>query len=158
MDVHHAAFAITTSLVPSKSIFFNIYDYFIFKALTTTIPWFSFFISPFNVLLLSQIIFCFVCTCNKTIQCEINIFYFFCSLGTLDSCIIIKQMHNRVAHFCDEMMFFSQVPFIQMHIMIKISLDLLIGTWIKINNFIMKRTKWLFIDKNSFASSNELLK
>jgi hypothetical protein len=37
MDVDHAALAITMSLVPSKSILFNIYDFFIFKAPTTTI-------------------------------------------------------------------------------------------------------------------------
>jgi hypothetical protein len=35
--------------------------------------------------------------------------------------------------------FFSWVPFIQMHIMINISLDLLIGTLIYTNNLIMKR-------------------
>jgi hypothetical protein len=34
-----------------------------------------------------------------------------------------------------------------MHMVINISLDVLIGTWIEINNFIMKRTMWLFIDK-----------
>ncbi len=32
---------------------------------------------------------------------------------------------------------------------INISLDLVIGTWIKINNFIMKRIVWLFIDKKT---------
>ncbi len=43
--------------------------------------------------------------------------------------------------------------------MIKISLDLLIGTWTYTNNFIMKRNMWLFIDKkNSFVNSNGLLK
>jgi hypothetical protein len=31
--------------------------------------------------------------------------------------------------------------------MINISLDLLIETWIKINNFIIKWIMWLFIDK-----------
>jgi hypothetical protein len=41
---------------------------------------------------------------------------------------------------------FSWVPFIQMHMVINISLDLLIGTWIYINNFIMKTIMWLFID------------
>jgi hypothetical protein len=35
-------------------------------------------------------------------------------------------------------MFFPYVPFIQMHVVINIFLDLLIGTWTKINNFIMK--------------------
>jgi hypothetical protein len=34
-----------------------------------------------------------------------------------------------------------------MHMLINISLDLLIGDWIKINNFIMKRIVWLFSDK-----------
>jgi len=34
-----------------------------------------------------------------------------------------------------------------MLVMINISLDLLIGTWIQTNNFIMKRTVWLFIVK-----------
>ncbi len=52
-----------------------------------------------------------------------------------------------MVHFCDETMFFPYVPFIQMLVVINISLDLLIGTWIKTNNFIMKRTMWLFIDK-----------
>jgi uncharacterized protein (DUF2062 family) len=48
------------------------------------------------------------------------------------------------------MMFFSWIPFIQMHMVINISLDLLIGTWIQ-NNFIMiimKKIVWLFIDTN----------
>jgi hypothetical protein len=44
-------------------------------------------------------------------------------------------------------MFFPWIPFIQMLVVINISLDLLIGTWISIKNFIMKRTVWLFIDK-----------
>jgi hypothetical protein len=35
--------------------------------------------------------------------------------------------------------FFPWVPFIKMHMVIKVSLDLLIGTWILINNSIMKR-------------------
>jgi hypothetical protein len=39
-------------------------------------------------------------------------------------------MHNQVSHYCDEMVFFSSVPFIQMHMVINISLNLLIGTWI----------------------------
>jgi len=56
-------------------------------------------------------------------------------------------MQAMVFHFCDETMFFPWVPFIQMHIMINIFLDLLIGIWIKINNFIMKKAMWLFIDK-----------
>jgi hypothetical protein len=37
-------------------------------------------------------------------------------------------------------------------------LDLLIGTWIYTKKFIMKRIVWLFIDKNSFISSNRFLK
>jgi hypothetical protein len=57
-------------------------------------------------------------------------------------------MHGMVAHFCDEMVFFPWVPFIQLHMVINISLDLLIGTWIHINNFIMKKIVWLSIDKN----------
>ncbi len=56
-------------------------------------------------------------------------------------------MQAMVVHFCDETMFFPWVPFIQMHIVINIFLDLLIGIWIKINNFIMKKAMWLFIDK-----------
>jgi hypothetical protein len=42
--------------------------------------------------------------------------------------------------------------------MINISLDLLIGIWIKTNNFIMKRTMWLFIDKFFFVNSKGFLK
>jgi uncharacterized protein (DUF2062 family) len=59
-------------------------------------------------------------------------------------------MHNRVFHHCDKMMFFSWIPFIQMHMVINISLDLLIGTWIQSNfiMIIMKKIAWLFIDKN----------
>jgi hypothetical protein len=36
-------------------------------------------------------------------------------------------MQPKVAHFCDEMVFFPWVPFIQMHIVINISTNLLIG-------------------------------
>jgi hypothetical protein len=60
--------------------------------------------------------------------------------------------------FCGKTMFFPWVPFIQMHVMINVSFDILIGTWIQINNFIIERTSWLFINKNSFVSSNGLLK
>jgi hypothetical protein len=67
-------------------------------------------------------------------------------------------MQTTVAHFCDEMVFFPWVPFIQMHAVINISLDLMIGTWIYTTNFIMKRIMWLFIEKNSFVNSNGLLK
>ncbi len=35
--------------------------------------------------------------------------------------------------------FFPGVLFIQMLVVINISLDLLIGTWIETNNFVMKR-------------------
>jgi hypothetical protein len=64
-----------------------------------------------------------------------------------------------MADFCDKMMFFPWVPIIQMHIMINIPLNLLIETWIKINNFIIKWIVWLFIDKkNSFVSNNGFLK
>jgi hypothetical protein len=38
-------------------------------------------------------------------------------------------MQVMVVHFCDETMFFSWVPFIQMHMVINISLDLLIWTY-----------------------------
>jgi hypothetical protein len=54
-------------------------------------------------------------------------------------------MQATVAHFHDKMMFSPQVPFIQMHMVIDISTDLLIGIWIYINNFIMKKFVWLFI-------------
>jgi hypothetical protein len=56
-------------------------------------------------------------------------------------------MQAMVAHFCDETMFFPWVPFIEMHMMINISIDLLIGIWIKTNNFIMKKFMCLFLDK-----------
>jgi hypothetical protein len=49
--------------------------------------------------------------------------------------------------FVTKQCFFPWVRFIQMHMVINISLDLLIGIWIDANNFIMKRTMWLFIDK-----------
>jgi hypothetical protein len=39
-------------------------------------------------------------------------------------------MHNQISHYYDKTMFFSWVPYIQMHMVINISLDLLIGTWI----------------------------
>jgi hypothetical protein len=68
-------------------------------------------------------------------------------------------MQVMVAHFFDEMVFFPWVPFIQMHKAINISLDLLIETWIKINNFIMKIIVWLFIDKTiHFVNGNGFLK
>jgi hypothetical protein len=38
-------------------------------------------------------------------------------------------MHNQVAHYYNEMVFFLWAPFIQMHMVINIFLDLLIGTW-----------------------------
>jgi hypothetical protein len=53
-----------------------------------------------------------------------------------------------MVHFCDETMFYPWVPFIQMLVVINTSLDLIIEIWIKINNYIMKRIVWLFIDKN----------
>jgi hypothetical protein len=56
-------------------------------------------------------------------------------------------MQIMVAHFCDETMLFPWVPLIQMFVVINISLDILIQTWISINNFIMKRIAGLFIDK-----------
>jgi hypothetical protein len=39
-------------------------------------------------------------------------------------------MQAMMAHFCDEMVFFPWVPFIEMHVVNNISLDLLIETWI----------------------------
>jgi hypothetical protein len=39
-------------------------------------------------------------------------------------------MQVMVAHFCDETLFFPWVPFIQMQMVINISIDLLIRTWI----------------------------
>jgi hypothetical protein len=39
-------------------------------------------------------------------------------------------MQAIVVRFCNETMFFLWVPFIQMHMMINISLDLLIEIWI----------------------------
>jgi hypothetical protein len=53
-----------------------------------------------------------------------------------------------MVHFCDKTMFSPWVPFIQMLVVINTSLDLIIEIWIKINNYIMKRIVWLFIDKN----------
>jgi hypothetical protein len=58
-------------------------------------------------------------------------------------------MHNQMVHFCDEMVFFPYVHFIQMHMVISIFLNILIGTKIQTNNFIMKRIMWLFIDKKT---------
>jgi hypothetical protein len=55
-------------------------------------------------------------------------------------------MQVTVVDFCDETMFFPWVPFIQMHMVINISLNLVIRTWMKINKFIMKRIMWLSID------------
>jgi hypothetical protein len=52
-----------------------------------------------------------------------------------------------MAQFC----FFPYVPFIQMHMVINRSLNLLIGTWIKTNNFIMKIIIWLFINNKIHA-------
>jgi hypothetical protein len=42
-------------------------------------------------------------------------------------------MQALMAHFCDETMFFPWVPFIQMHVMINMSLDLLIGPRLRIS-------------------------
>jgi hypothetical protein len=44
-------------------------------------------------------------------------------------------MHGMVVHFGDKTMFFPWVLFIQMHIVINIFLDLLIGTSIQTNFF-----------------------
>jgi hypothetical protein len=38
-----------------------------------------------------------------------------------------------------------------MHMVINISLNLLIGTWISTNNFIMKRIMQLFIDEKNIC-------
>jgi hypothetical protein len=68
-------------------------------------------------------------------------------------------MQATMVHFCDKMVFFPWVPFIQMYMVTNISLDLLIGPWVYINNLIVKRIVWSFIDKkNSFFSINGLLK
>ncbi len=67
-------------------------------------------------------------------------------------------MQATMAHLCDKTVFFPWVPFIQMHMVINISLDLPIWTWIQTNNFIMKKTMWLFIDRNSFVRSNGFFK
>jgi len=61
--------------------------------------------------------------------------------------IFIRWMQDWAFHYCDKTMFFSWVPFIQMYTMINNFFNLLIETWIKINNFIMKTTMWSFIDK-----------
>jgi len=45
-----------------------------------------------------------------------------------------------------------------MLVVIDISLDLLIETWIWTNKFIMKSNVWLLIDYYYFISNNELLK
>ncbi len=62
-------------------------------------------------------------------------------------------MHKFVAHFHDILVFFSWVPFIQMHMGINMSLNILIGTLIYTKNFIMmfimKINVWLFIDKKT---------
>jgi len=55
-------------------------------------------------------------------------------------------------------MFFPWVSFIQMHVVINISIDILIGTWIYINNFIMKWINGYLLIKKSFVNSNRLLK
>jgi len=55
-------------------------------------------------------------------------------------------MQNWMFHYCDETMFFSYVLFIQMHMVINISLGLLIKIWISTNNFIMNIIMWLFIN------------
>jgi len=46
-------------------------------------------------------------------------------------------MQVMMVHFCDETMFFPWVPFIPMHMVINISLDLLIEIWIYTNNFMI---------------------
>jgi hypothetical protein len=46
-------------------------------------------------------------------------------------------MQAMVAHFCDETMFFPSVSFIQMHMVINIYLDLLIGTWDYEGNYVV---------------------
>jgi len=43
---------------------------------------------------------------------------------------VLEKMQATIVHFCDEIMFFPLLPFIQMHMMINISLNLLIETWI----------------------------
>jgi hypothetical protein len=55
--------------------------------------------------------------------------------------------------FCPKYLLFKciwwLIPFIQMHMVINISLDLLIGTWISTNKFIVNRNVWLFIDEKT---------
>ncbi len=60
-------------------------------------------------------------------------------------------MQAIVVHFCGKIIFFPWVPFIQMQLMINISLHLLIGIWIQTNNFIMNKIMWLFINKKSIC-------
>jgi hypothetical protein len=67
-------------------------------------------------------------------------------------------MQATMVHFCDKTMFFPWVPFIQMHVVINISIDILIETWIKIHNFIMKILCGYLLIKFSFIGSNGLLK
>ncbi len=55
-------------------------------------------------------------------------------------------MQAMVVHICDETIFFPWIPYIQMHTMFNISLNILIVTWIYTNNFILKSIVWLFID------------
>jgi hypothetical protein len=62
-----------------------------------------------------------------------------------DQCFL-RWMQAMMVHFCDETMFFPWVPFIQMHMVINISLNLLIGIWILTKNFIMNNIVLLFID------------
>jgi hypothetical protein len=43
---------------------------------------------------------------------------------------LVELMQAIVVHFCDKTMFFQWVPFIQMHMVINIFLNILIETWI----------------------------
>jgi hypothetical protein len=61
-------------------------------------------------------------------------------MGGLIECLTIVTK-QRFFYF-----FILWLPFIQMHMVINISLDSLIGIWIQTNNFIIKKIVWLFID------------
>jgi len=67
-------------------------------------------------------------------------------------------MQAMVAHFCDKMVFFPSVPFIQMLVLINISLDLLLRLGSELIISLRKKLYGYLLIKNSFVSSNGLLK
>ncbi len=67
-------------------------------------------------------------------------------------------MQAIMVHFCDETMFFSWVLFIQMHMVINMSLDLLIGLGSKLTNLLCRKLCDYLLIKSSFVSNNGLLK